>query len=320
MPFKNESKYLQKTIDSILSQSEKGFELIAVDDHSEDESYQIVQKYAELDPRIKLVTNYGSGTIDGLKTAYSHISGTLISRMDADDIMPKNKLTELKFNLLEKGSGYVSTGLVKYFSDSNLSQGFINYADWLNKLCKTDSHRNQLFKECVIASPNWMMFKDDFDRIGGFTDAIYPEDYHLVFKMFEHNMNVVSSDKITHLWRDHELRASRTQEHYKDQKFFPLKIDVYIKFYGTEKVNLWGTGPSGKKLAKELIKRNIEFHWVTGSERKIGETIYGVKVHHFDTLKNHKDNRVIIAVTQKGSRSEILDFLKKIELNNYDEF
>lgn len=320
MPFKNESKFLVKTIDSILSQTEPHFELIAVDDHSEDDSYKIIENYAKLDKRIKLFTNNGAGTIDGLKTAYSKISGTLISRMDADDIMPKYKLAELKLTLLEKGRGYVSTGRVEYFSDNDLSQGFINYAEWLNHLCETKSHRKELFKECVIASPNWMVFKDDFDNIGGFSDAVYPEDYQLVFKMFEGNLKVVSSNKITHLWRDHELRASRTQEHYKDQKFYPLKLDFYIKFYGTEKNSLWGTGPSGKKLAKELIKRNIEFHWVTGSERKIGEIIYGVKVHHFDTLKNHTNKRVIISVTQKGSKAEIIDYLNKINVNAYDEF
>ena len=320
MPFKNEARYLAKTLESILAQTEKEFELIAVDDHSDDHSFEIVNSFASSDNRIKLFKNCGNGTISGLQTAFTHATGELISRHDADDLMPNDKLHELKTLLVKHGKGYVSTGLVEYFSDDTLAQGFINYADWLNNLCKTNTHENELFKECVIASPNWMMFRDDLISIGEFSDAIYPEDYHLVFKIFEQNLKVVSSDKITHYWRDHSERASRTLEHYKDQKFFSLKVDFFIKFYGKNSICLWGTGPSGKKLAKELISRDIDFHWVTNSERKIGETIYGVKVHHFNSLKDKINERLIISVTQKGSKKDIFAYLNDISFQYFYEF
>ena len=71
-------------------------------------------------------------------------------------MMPVNKLFELKAILLCHGKSTISTGLVEYFSDSTLADGFGKYENWLNDLCSRDSHEKSLFKECVICSSNFM--------------------------------------------------------------------------------------------------------------------------------------------------------------------
>jgi glycosyltransferase involved in cell wall biosynthesis len=317
MCFKNEAKHLEKTMGSILAQTESDFELIAVDDHSEDSSVQILQIFSKSDPRIKVLTNQGNGIIDALKTAYDVATGDLITRHDADDLMPIYKLEALKTLLTQNGPGHVATGLVKYFSDEALSEGFIKYADWLNNLCKTNTHLKHIFKECVIASPNWMAYREDLDSINAFQDEIYPEDYHLIFKMIEKKLKIVCSDKITHLWRDHPERASRTLEQYKDQKFYELKVTYFLKFYGKDNIVLWGAGPSGKSLAKELIAQKVAFKWVTNNSKKIGKEIYDVVVENFDCLKNNEHGNVLIAVTQKNSLNEIEAFLDENQVSYF---
>ena len=42
MPFKNEELFIEETLQSIISQSEENFELIAIDDHSTDNSFHIL--------------------------------------------------------------------------------------------------------------------------------------------------------------------------------------------------------------------------------------------------------------------------------------
>ncbi len=310
MPFKNEAKFLKKTLESILIQ-DGDFELIAVDDHSTDDSWDILSGI----DRVKLFKNEGRGTIDALKLAYEKSKGSFITRMDADDLMPEGKLKELQNLLIKNGRGTVATGRVKYFSDNDLGNGFLNYANWLNGLCDKGDHFDHIFKECVIASPNWMMFKEDFDNIGGFNDSIYPEDYHLVFKMWEGGLKVVSSKNVTHLWRDHPERASRNLEVYRDNKFYDLKLDFFLKTKGRD-ITLWGAGPSGKSLAQKLISRKIKFNWVTENKNKIGKFIYGVEVN---SLKNI-NGKVLLAVTQKGAKEEMLGHLKNCEIDNYFEF
>jgi len=320
MPFKNEARYLRETLESIIQQTEERFELIAVNDHSNDNSVDILQQYEKIDSRIHMLNSVQHGIIPALQIAHQNASGRFITRHDADDIMPSHKLYELKTLLSQVGRGHVATGRVEYFSDTSVSEGFVKYANWLNSLCGNNNHQQHLFKECVIASPNWMMFMEDFNTIDAFDESIYPEDYHMVFKLFEQRMTIVSSKKTTHLWRDHPLRASRTSEHYKDQKFFPLKIDFFKKMHGENNLNLWGAGPSGKKLAKILLEKKIAFNWVTNNEKKIGQHIYGIEIHHFKTLKEKINENLIISVTQKNALEDIVSYLHKINFKNYFEF
>ena len=314
MPFKNEERFLGETLESILNQSERDFELIAVDDHSSDESAKIVSEYAAKDSCIKLCSNEGSGTICALQTALKHASGELITRQDADDLQPANKLAELKQLLLSYGPGHIATGRVKYFCEEKLGDGFLKYEKWLNELCANSSHEHHLFKECVIASSNWLLYTEDLLRINAISEAEYPEDYFMIFKVFEHGLKVVSSENVTHLWRDHPERASRTLEHYRDQKFFPMKVKFFKKFHGKENITLWGSGPTGKKLAKEFLLADIPFYWVSNNHKKIGKIIYGVKIQDYQTLKEKCPQNIIISVTQRGSSAEIDEFISGIEV------
>lgn len=314
MPFKNEEKFLRLTLDSILRQSERDFEVIAVDDHSNDESKKIVNEYVAKDPRFRLFTNDGCGTICALQTALKNATGKFVTRQDADDLQPVNKLRELKQLLLSNGPGHVATGHVKYFCEGELGDGFLKYERWLNDLCLNSFHESHLFKECVIASSNWLLYTEDLLKINAISEARYPEDYFMIFKLFEHGLKVVSSENITHLWRDHPDRASRTLEQYRDQKFFPMKVEFFKKFHGTEYITLWGSGPSGKKLAKELLRAGISFYWVSNNDNKIGKTIYGVKIYDYKSLREKCPQNIIISVTQRGSSKEIDEFINSIEI------
>ena len=57
MPVYNEEKFIIKSINSILDQSYKNFELIIIDDFSTDNSYQICKDFSEKDCRVILRKN-----------------------------------------------------------------------------------------------------------------------------------------------------------------------------------------------------------------------------------------------------------------------
>jgi glycosyltransferase involved in cell wall biosynthesis len=96
-PFKNTEIYLAECIDSIINQSYSNWELIIIDDHSTDSSYELVENYAKNDERITLLKNNGTGIISALKLALEHSKGDFITRMDSDDIMPKQKFFGIFF-------------------------------------------------------------------------------------------------------------------------------------------------------------------------------------------------------------------------------
>lgn len=316
MPVKNAGAFLEECLKSICNQTEQEWELIAVDDHSTDFSAQLLKDYAIKDARIRSYSNTGNGIIDALQMAYKAANGNFIHRMDADDVMPLQKLETLKQILLKNGTGVVATGKVHYFSAEKLSEGFKNYEQWLNQLCDTASHWKEIYKECVIPSPCWMIFRSDFEKSGGFNAHIYPEDYDLVFRFYQQHYTVISANETLHLWRDHQARASRNLVQYQENGFFKLKLNYFLllDYDQTRPLILWGAGKKGKTVAKLLQQKKIPFEWVSNNPNKHGKEIYSQLMASFENILKKDNPQVIINVAQKKAKEEIINFLSKLKL------
>jgi glycosyltransferase involved in cell wall biosynthesis len=86
VPVYNVEKYLEKCIDSILSQTFKDFELILVDDCSMDNSLKICKGFFQKDTRIKIITNSKNmGSSLSRKNGFEASSGKYIQFIDSDD-------------------------------------------------------------------------------------------------------------------------------------------------------------------------------------------------------------------------------------------
>lgn len=307
MPFKNTSNYLVECVQSIINQSFIYWELIAVNDNSTDNSLEILQNLAKADFRIKLFQNEGSGIIEALKTGYKFSSGNYITRMDSDDIMTENKLLVMYEQLTKWGNEYVATGLVEYFSETTLGNGYQRYENWLNGLTMQGKNFEEIYKECVISSPCWMLSREDFDKIGGFNSNIYPEDYDLCFRMYKAGLKVLPVQQILHKWRDYGTRTSRTSTHYSDNRFLELKIKYFLvtDLDSNKKLLLWGAGKKGKWLANFLINKNIAFDWISNNDKKVGVDIYGKLLRHQDTIDFNAENQFILTVANHTEQTEI---------------
>ena len=167
-PVKNAEKWLSACIESALKQDFTDWEWIFVNDHSDDRSAELISAHADRDDRIKLFDNPAMGIIPALQKAFAESTGLYITRMDADDIMPEGRLRKLVSTLKAAPPRSIVTGLVQYFSTSDLSPGYKNYEDWLNGITLQNTHWENVYRECVIASPNWIMRTADLQEIGGF--------------------------------------------------------------------------------------------------------------------------------------------------------
>lgn len=322
IPFKNTEAYLADCLNSILEQTYTNWELLIVDDNSTDSSYNIVNKFAKTEPRISLLKNTGSGIIDALKLAFNTSKGTLITRMDSDDVMSPNKLEVLSNNLLAKGEKHIALGLVNYFAKNGIKDGYKSYEIWLNNLTKIGTNYSEIYKECVIPSPCWMVHRDDLIACGAFNPNTYPEDYDLTFRFYKYGYTCIPCDDLIHNWRDYSSRASRTDDHYAENHFIPLKLNYFLELdYNIEKkMVLWGAGNKGKTIAKYLIKKNILFEWICDNPNKIGHNIYGKILQSVDYLKQTKNTQSIITVANKTAQLEIREFLKRLDLKNIEDY
>lgn len=323
MPAKNADKYICKCIDSILAQVYIDWELLVVDDGSIDDTYLLLKSYSIKDDRITVFINNGKGIIDALQLAYINSNGSYITRMDADDIMHPNKLKTMQNSLQESGKGYLATGLVKYFCDGEIGAGYKRYELWLNNLSRLGTNFTEIYKECVIPSPCWMLHRSDFELSGAFTSDIYPEDYDLVFRFKIARLKCLPTSEVLHYWRDYSVRTSRTDPNYADSSFIDIKALYFLKMdYQTDKnLVLWGAGKKGKRVAELLLNSNIPFQWICDNPKKIGKDIYGKRMLPFQELDSIDTPQSIITVANSNAQQEIESyFIKRNQVAMRDYF
>ena len=95
LPIYNGGKYLDAALASIAAQTFRDFEVLAVDDHSTDDSAAIVQAWVAKDSRFRLLTNTGpNGLPYGLNFGLQQAVGTYVARMDQDDLSRPTRLAQ----------------------------------------------------------------------------------------------------------------------------------------------------------------------------------------------------------------------------------
>lgn len=88
----NAERDIATAIESILGQTFRDFELIIIDDGSTDKTYEIIKKYAALDPRIIKIHQDNTGLTKALNFGIKLSRGQFIARQDADDWSALNRL------------------------------------------------------------------------------------------------------------------------------------------------------------------------------------------------------------------------------------
>ncbi|MDH6456566.1 teichuronic acid biosynthesis glycosyltransferase TuaG [Fusobacterium sp. PH5-7] len=101
-PLYNSEKYISETIESVLNQTYKNWEMLIVDDCSKDDGVKIVNEYILKDKRIKLFKNKKNlGGAETRNEAIKKAEGKYIAFLDSDDLWKKEKLI-LQIEFMEK--------------------------------------------------------------------------------------------------------------------------------------------------------------------------------------------------------------------------
>ena len=85
IPVYNVEKYLRQCMDSVVNQTLREMEIIAVDDGSTDSSGAILDEYAAADPRVKVIHKANGGYGIGMNTGFDAATGEYIGIVESDD-------------------------------------------------------------------------------------------------------------------------------------------------------------------------------------------------------------------------------------------
>ena len=108
IPVYNAEKFIGKTIESVLNQTYKNWEMLIFNDKSKDNSLKIIKKYSEKDERIKVVDSKENvGVVTARNKLIEIATGEFIAFLDADDYWKQNKL-EKQIKFMRKNNALIS--------------------------------------------------------------------------------------------------------------------------------------------------------------------------------------------------------------------
>lgn len=125
MPCFNSERFLADSIESVLKQTYENFELIIIDDASNDGSMEIVESYHSKDKRIKILRNdENSGPAVSRNKGIEFAKGRYIAFLDSDDLWNTDKLKKQIAFMKEKGSAMSHTSY-ELMTESGAKKGKI---------------------------------------------------------------------------------------------------------------------------------------------------------------------------------------------------
>ncbi len=194
LPVYNGEKYLRQAIKSILSQTLANFELIIINDGSDDNTADILSSYS--DCRIKIIKNENNlGLVSSLNIGLDLAQGKYLARMDADDISLPDRLKQ-QFDFMEKNPAVGVCGTaIRLLSDGCFKRSVINPSE------DAEIKASFLFFN-AIAHPSVMIRREIYKNFQYSSDFRCVEDYEFWIRISDktkfHNINKVLLEYRSH--------------------------------------------------------------------------------------------------------------------------
>lgn len=149
IPIHNADAYLERCLNSVVSQTLKDIEIICVDDNSKDKSSEILQSFAKKDDRIRILTlSETSGQSHARNVGISEAQGEFIGFVDADDFVDCQMFEKMVENAVENSSDIVMCKATVY---DTAKDSYSEDDEYCNLSCfsekfdkKTFSHKDTL--------------------------------------------------------------------------------------------------------------------------------------------------------------------------------
>lgn len=313
MPVRNEGRYLQAALDSLYRQTCTSWELIAVDDGSNDRTAAILAGAAQRDSRVQVIRREGGGLVAALNAGLGACRAPLLARLDGDDICHPRRL-ELQAAYLDT---HPDTGLVacnfRHFPRTGLKQGMIDYELWQNSLAEHPLIIRDLFVESPFVHPGIMMRRTILEDLEGYQDNSWPEDYDLWLRMAAAGVHFARLPQTLLFWRDHPERATRTMNEYASHAFRACKCHHLLNGFlqNTPDVVIAGAGLEARAWQRLLATVDVSVStWLDVDPRKVGRILHNAPVIPPEELQLN-GRKMIVAIGVRGAREQFRGVAKR---------
>lgn len=228
MPVYNAENYIRETIESIINQSYKDFELLILNDNSSDNSLGIIKQFQEKDSRIIVINKEKNVGPANLRNEGFRLSkGKFIALMDADDIALPTRF-EKQVAVLEKNPeiGVCGTWFTFFGAKKNK---IIRHSE------NHDAIKISFLHSCGIGNPTVMLRNEMLFGLEFNNDFVPVEDYDLWSRLLEKTKFYNIPESLLN-YRQHENNISKTKIENVNRSIKSVKINL-LKQFGVEKTD-----------------------------------------------------------------------------------
>ena len=172
----NSEKFIEQTVQSVIGQEYRDIEYIIIDGGSVDGTVDIIRHYAEIDKRIKWVSEPDSGISDAMNKGVEMASGKYIAHLHSDEYYLDSKVVSDVVSIITAAPDTVW-----------VTAGF-HFVDEAGRFVREIGVRRYSFRRLIrgniILHPATFVRRDTFNEVGGFDLAVkYCMDYDLWLRL-----------------------------------------------------------------------------------------------------------------------------------------
>jgi len=180
MAVRNGAQFLAESVESILGQTLRDLEVIIIDDHSTDETPEILAGYEKDDPRLRILRGAPQGLVYARNLGCRAARGRYLAIMDADDVSLPDRLESQVATLESRPRLGALGGAMEHIDSAGRPIGVKRYPTGNAALQKA------LLEGCCIPQPAVVLRREAYEDADGYRQAFPPaEDYDLWLRIAE---------------------------------------------------------------------------------------------------------------------------------------
>lgn len=266
---RNSEKYIQTCLNSLLKEKNTNYEIIVVDDFSDDDTLKILKKYE----RKNRITVYSFSTKRGAAAARNyavkHCKGTYLFFLDSDTEVPTGWSQKTSVLYKKHPDTIMICKLLRFHSNRFDSAGeFLSPFYLLNDRAKADFDTGQFEKEEKVFSGKsaaMIIPKKQFEQLGGFDEQMewLVEDTDLCYRNWLAGYQVLYQPSITVFHNDPTYEKTKKYYDKLHPKYRGCRNTIRTILKNTEGKRLWYAVPFQLSLWSALtamMALRLDFH------------------------------------------------------------
>lgn len=338
IPAYNGEKYIEETLDCLLSQTEQSVEVVVVNDGSSDKTEEIVKAYSAKDERVVYVYQENAGVSAARNNGIERARGEYIIFIDSDDLLAKDALEKIYAGLKEENADLAifrvqsfGDGLNQYnhIVDRLIQEKEINCYDMRllrNFLVSNKAYRTELLQKSGVRFPPMKYTEDgaffmEFihtakPKITGVSDALFMYRRHEGSVTHKVNAGLIkefskSMEFIYNVAEKSFEDAPEKKENYLQEILFKYYLALMNEFYRM----LWKADDDEALAVMGRICEEIDKKMTDRTKRRCAQETRDIGKLYFS--KEEIRQNPVVSVVIKNPDEE---FLKRIYLQTMPIF